>query len=169
MSIKTPSFQKHFPLTCLTAGILLSAATGRADHGHGGHRHAVPFSMDASATAFTTPEFVGDHMFLDVFGTGSGTILGPFTFAAPHDFNLANGTYVSDAYITGACGDVLHVVTVGQFINAVDSVGTWTIEGGTGRFEDATGSGTVVNLNFGAAIHFEGTIAGFDARGEQGR
>lgn len=169
MSIQTHLFQNRLPLTCLTAAILLSATSGKADHGHGGHRHSVPFSMDASATTFNAPEFVGDHMFLDVFGTGSGTILGPFTFEAPHDFNLANGTYVSDAYITGACGDVLHVVTVGQFINAVDSVGTWTIEGGTGRFEDATGSGTVVNLNFGAAIHFEGTIAGFDARAVRAR
>lgn len=81
------------------------------------------------------------------------------TFTAPHDFDLINGTYVSDAFVTGANGDMVHIVTLGQFINQVDSIGSWTIVGGTGRFAGATGSGSALNLNFGASITFTGTIS----------
>ncbi len=85
--------------------------------------------------------------------------MGNSSFVAPHDFDLAAGTYVSDAYVTAADGDVLHIVSLGHFINAVDSVATWTIVGGTGRFAGATGSGTALNLNFGATITLSGTIS----------
>lgn len=98
-------------------------------------------------------------MFLTASGSGKSSHLGKITFTAPHDFDLSNGTYVSDAYISAANGDVLHIVTLGQFINAVDSIGNWTAVGGTGRFANATGSGTALNLNFGETILFNGTVS----------
>lgn len=119
----------------------------------------VPITLRASATSLTTPVFVGTHMFLTASGSGNASHLGKITFSAPHDFDLVNGTYVSDAYIRAANGDVLHIVTLGQFINAVDSIGNWTAVGGTGRFAGATGTGTSLNLNFGADITFTGTIS----------
>jgi len=119
----------------------------------------VPFSLEASATSLTTPVFVGTHMFLTASGSGKASHLGAITFTAPHDFDLVNGTYVSNAFVRAANGDILHLVTLGQFINAVDSIGTWTAVGGTGRFAGATGSGTALNLNFGASITFTGTIS----------
>jgi hypothetical protein len=162
------------PVRMLTSALfatLIGSSMIRADNGGGGgdrHNRVLPFVMDATATSFTAPEFVGAHMLMDVFGVGNGRFLGQFTFEAPHDFNLADGSYVSDAFVSAANGDILHLVTVGHFINEVDSVGSWTIEGGTGRFESASGSGSVVNLNFGAAIHFEGTISGIRGRGHAG-
>lgn len=119
----------------------------------------VPIRLEASATSLSTPVFVGNHMFLTAGGSGKSSHLGKITFTAPHDFDLSNGTYVSDAYISAANGDVLHIVTLGQFINAVDSVGNWTAVGGTGRFANATGSGTALNLNFGETILFNGTVS----------
>ena len=119
----------------------------------------VPFTMNASATNLTQPVFVGTHMFLTASGPANASHMGVSTFVAPHDFDLAAGTYVSDAYVTAANGDVLHIVSHGQFIDAVDSVATWTIVGGTGRFAGATGSGTALNLNFGATITLTGTIS----------
>jgi hypothetical protein len=119
----------------------------------------VPFTLQASATSLTQPIFVGTHMFLTASGPASASHMGTSTFVAPHDFDLAAGTYVSDAFVTAANGDVLHIVSLGHFINAVDSVATWTIAGGTGRFAGATGSGTALNLNFGATITLTGTIS----------
>lgn len=121
---------------------------------------ADPFKLQASATSLTTPVFSGTHMFLTASGSGSANHLGNLTFVAPHDFDLSMGTYVSDAYVMASNGDILHIVSNGQFINAVDSVATWTIQGGTGRFANATGSGTAINLNFGQSITFTGQIFG---------
>ena len=121
---------------------------------------ADPFTLQASATSLTPPVFVGTHMFLTASGSGKANHLGNVTFTAPHDFDLSNGTYVSDAYVSASNGDILHIVSLGQFVNAVDSVATWTIVGGTGRFANATGTGTGVNLNFGASITFTGNIFG---------
>ena len=123
----------------------------------------VPFTLEASATSITPPVFIGTHMYLTASGSGKASHMGTMTFVAPHDFDLLNGTYVSNAYVTAANGDVLHLVTLGQFINAVDSIGTWTAEGGTGRFANATGSGTALNLNFGQSITFTGTISSVGA------
>lgn len=119
----------------------------------------IPIKLEASATGLSTPVFVGTHMFLTASGSGKASHLGNITFVAPHDFDLVNGTYVSDAYVRAANGDILHLITLGQFINAVDSIGTWTAAGGTGRFAGATGNGTALNLNFGASITFTGTIS----------
>ena len=122
---------------------------------------ADPFKLTASATSITPPVFDGNgHMFLTASGSGSATHMGNITFVAPHDFNLITGTYVSDAYVSAANGDVLHIIGLGQFINAVDSVTTWTIVGGTGRFVNATGSGTGINLNFGQSITYTGNVSG---------
>ena len=138
-------------LLVLTLGLLVGQVAVAGDQ--------VPFKLQGSATSLTTPVFVGTHMLLTASGSGSASHLGTITFVAPHDFDLVNGTYVSDAYVSAANGDILHLVTLGQFINAVDSIGTWTAQGGTGRFAHATGSGTALNLNFGASITFTGTIS----------
>ncbi len=98
-------------------------------------------------------------MFLTAHGNGTASLIGAFTFVAPHDFDLAAGTYVADAYVTDEHGELMHFATLGYFIDSVDSLGTWTLVGGTGRFADATGSGTLVNLNFGADITFDGVIS----------
>lgn len=119
----------------------------------------VPFHLEATVTSITPPVFVGSHMYFTASGTGSATHMGTMTFTAPHDFDLVAGTYVSDAYVSAANGDVLHLVTNAHFINAVDSVGTWVAAGGTGRFAHASGSGSAVNLNFGAQITYDGTIS----------
>jgi hypothetical protein len=119
----------------------------------------VPIRLEASATSLTPPQFIGTHMYLTASGSGKSSHLGKITFVAPHDFDLVNGTYVSDAYVKAANGDILHLITLGQFINPVDSIGNWVAAGGTGRFAGATGSGTALNLNFGQSITFEGTIS----------
>lgn len=119
----------------------------------------VPFRLDASATSLTNPVFVGSHMYLTASGSGIASHMGAITFTAPHDFDLLAGSYVSDAYLTTPNGDVLHIVTLGQFISQYDSIGSWTIVGGTGRFANATGSGTSLNLAFGATITYTGTIS----------
>ena len=141
---------RSFRIILATFVCVISAQLASAD----------PFKLYASATSFTTPVFIGTHMYLTASGTGSANHLGNLTFTAPHDFDLAAGTYVSDAYVMASNGDILHIVSNGQFINAVDSIATWTIQGGTGRFINATGSGTATNLNFGQSITFTGDIEG---------
>jgi len=142
---------KSFKIVLLALACLVVSQLASAD----------PFKLTASATSLTPPVFDGNgHMFLTASGSGSANHMGNVTFVAPHDFNLITGTYVSDAYVSASNGDILHIVSLGQFINAVDSVATWTIVGGTGRFVNATGSGTGVNLNFGASITFTGDVYG---------
>src|SRR3954468_14593301 len=80
---------------------------------------ADPFKLSASATTLTPPVFVGTHLFLTASGPASCNHLGNGTFIAPHDFDLAAGTYVSDAFVKAANGDILHIVGNGQFTNAV--------------------------------------------------
>lgn len=119
---------------------------------------ADPFKLQASATSITNEIQIGTTLYLTAGGSGKANHVGNFTFTAPHVFDLIAGTYTSDAYVMASNGDVLHIVGNGQFTDAVDSVVTWNIVGGTGRFANATGSGTGVNLNFGASITYTGTI-----------
>ncbi len=144
---------KSFKIVVAALALLVVSQLASAD----------PFKLTASATSITPPVFDNNgHMFPTASGSGSAMHMGNFTFVAPHDFNLINGTYVSDAFVKASNGDILHIVSLGQFINSVDSVATWTIVGGTGRFSNATGTGTGVNLNFGASITFTGTIFGVE-------
>lgn len=83
----------------------------------------------ATGTAFTT-----------VAGAGNATHLGHFTVTGQVAVNVATGIPVGTWTLTAANGDRLFLTMSGHGIDATHGFGAFTIVGGTGRFEDATGS-----------------------------
>ena len=97
----------------------------------------------------------------DVYsGSGNGTIVGSFTTWDEtwiHPWNSLQGTTI----ITAANGDTLDIVFE-QTWDGREWVGTFQIVGGTGRFPDASGGGTMVvisNNNGTFTLTFTGTIS----------
>ena len=102
-----------------------------------------------------------------VTAAGNATQLGQFTFLEQVTVNTATGAGSGSFQFTAANGDTVYGSIVGQARLTAPGVltilETATIEGGTGRFEGATGSISVArvkNLATGeTACTFEGTIS----------
>jgi hypothetical protein len=79
--------------------------------------------------------FVGSHL-----GKGTATGTTYLQFTSPTAGNLINGDFI----LTAANGDQLNLIGTGTFIiNGLITnyvMNSWTIESGTGRFADVTGS-----------------------------
>ncbi len=99
---------------------------------------------------------------------GHGTHLGRFTGEAEAVFNLADLTYEGTSHWIGANGDTIFGTIAGSLTPTTteglfDNDETFTVEGGTGRFEGATGSGSAggqINLVTGLGDSpFQGTIS----------
>ena len=79
-------------------------------------------------------------------GMIEGDHIGVGTIAATSVVNFCTGVQTSEAVITAANGDQLSFETVGNFDPSdptnVSFWGDFTFTGGTGRFANATGSGT---------------------------
>jgi hypothetical protein len=95
--------------------------------------------------------------------TGSASHLGQFT---RREYVTLVGLDLSGTMdITAANGDVLHLSFTGQIVPPYDghAEGTYTFDGGTGRFEDATGTADFTAYAPGfdfsdVSVTFEGTI-----------
>jgi hypothetical protein len=120
----------------------------------------VPFKGGVAAVITeAVPGAGGLHITL--IGSGNATHLGRFTrvenIVLHPDFTL-DGEIV----FTAANGDQLFVDVVGGFTSPTTAAGSYTITGGTGRFDDATGTAaftgsTTDGLHF--SIDFAGTIS----------
>jgi hypothetical protein len=79
-----------------------------------------------------------------VEGEGVATHLGRFTLTADATVavNLPGGPAAGSWTLTAANGDQLFVTFVASGIDPTHGIGDFTIEGGTGRFQGATGSYT---------------------------
>jgi hypothetical protein len=136
----------------VTAAALLGAypATVEADPAV-----PVPFKGRAEYT-LTAVETDGT---LRYSGTGNATHLGLFTADASL-FPDGDGTFSATVVFTAANGDQLFIIAEGEFTSPTSVLGTATITGGTGRFEDATGDAVFMDVT--SIVHvdqtFEGTI-----------
>jgi hypothetical protein len=84
-------------------------------------------------------------------GTGIGTLVGQFSLSYELTVTLATGTSTGSAQLTAANGDIIDATVVGLGVETgtpgVDSITeTYTVTGGTGRFEGAQGSFVVERL-----------------------
>jgi hypothetical protein len=135
----------------VTAAFCLPA---RLDAAQGGT--ARPFKGSASgAVSGSIPPNV-----LLVGATGNATHLGNFTRQEVLVLG-ADGSFTGTIVFVAANGDELHVDVSGGFTGATTAAGTYTFTGGTGRFDDATGSATfeVDAPDFGhVSVTFDGTI-----------
>jgi hypothetical protein len=99
-------------------------------------------------------------------GTGTGTLLGKFSFTLENTVNILTGTSTGSGHFIAANGDTIDVTIVGsgELIapDVISITETYTITGGTGRFAGAQGSFTVERLaspvTFMTSGAFDGTI-----------
>lgn len=142
-------------LAILIVGTALAAASAR---------RPVPFK--GSIEAQETYQVNGPTMSVTATGSGQATHLGRYTVTYEVQVDLATGTGTGlSAHYVAANGDSLFAEGSGQATPTDDPdvvmvVETYTITGGTGRFEGATGSFNEerkVNLVTGATA---GTING---------
>jgi hypothetical protein len=98
---------------------------------------------DAPFTAkylLTVDEFYGSHIVAS--GPGTGTVVGISSMVA--HVHLKGTKSVGSATITAANGDLIYLVSTQTEEPGTPAVGPFTIVGGTGRFANASGSGTTV-------------------------
>jgi hypothetical protein len=76
---------------------------------------------------------------LVVDSTGTATYLGRFT-SEEHLFLNPDGTFAGDKVFIAADGDELHLDFQGAFTSPTTVEGVFTFTGGTGRFQDASGT-----------------------------
>ena|SRR5688572_593729 len=122
---------------------------------------SAPFkgSFEGSQTVTPgTPPF----SFVDMNGEGTGTVVGRFDIAMPHNVNFATATATGVATIVAADGSSLVAAFTGQaevgpIISIVEQA---TITSGTGRFASATGSFTIRRTFNPATGHTGGTFEG---------
>ena len=147
-------------VTQLAASLALIVSLTLAGTVKGGDH--VPFKGQGSFTAtgqtvdpatgnlIITADIAGEFSHLGQT-TGSATEI---LFAPDYIFFTIDGTVVA------ANGDELFVVVEGNFIDSAgDSVGTFSITGGTGRFACASGGGTILSFNDGALFQIDGEIS----------
>ena len=127
-----------------------------------------PVPLKGSLQAFEAYDLQFPTLFVDAIGSGTSTHLGRFTVAYQVDVNLLTGGGPASIHLVAANGDAIFATGLGQGSPTEDPdvssiVETYTIAGGTGRFEEATGSFTVerlVNVVTGTTSgSFDGTIA----------
>jgi len=116
----------------------------------------LPFKVQYTAT----PTGESEGPYLIHTGTGAGTYLGHFSVtAAAHLYR--NGRVTGWVTFTSSIGDSLDVVMDQTWDAATTSYkGSYTIVGGTGRFENASGSGTIATslTDYPIPVSLEGHI-----------
>ncbi len=125
----------------------------------------VPFKGSVQAIEAYDLQF--PTLFVAAIGTGKSTHLGRFTMAYQVEVDLLTGAALASIHLVAANGDEIFATGSGQGTPTEDPdiasiVETYTITGGTGRFDGATGSFTaqrLVNLVTGSTSgSFDGTI-----------
>jgi len=104
----------------------------------------------ATGNIIITADIAGEFSHL---GQSTGTAI-QILFAPEYIF------FTIEVAVVAANGDELFVVVEGNFIDSAgDSVGTFSITGGTGRFHGASGGGTILSFNDGAMFQIDGEIS----------
>jgi hypothetical protein len=135
------SVSLQLAVVLLTAALAGSAvATSRGASGHGA-RGSLPFKGRSSgvvtATGFDPAAGVA---YTHVEGEGRATHVGRFTVTGDVAVEVATGIPNGTWTITAANGDELVLDMTGHGIDDHHGFGAFTVTGGTGRFEGATGS-----------------------------
>ncbi len=136
---------KKLRTSLLVSPLLLGILTGLVYVAPAAAKHPVPFK--GSFQAVETYEVDSPNLTLFVAGSGSGhaTHLGRFSFAYEVAVSLVSGGGPASIQLVAANGDIIFATGFGQgnpteTPNVVMVVETYTITGGTGRFEGASGS-----------------------------
>ena len=123
------------------------------------------FVLKGSLEASETQQVVFPTAFINLTGAGNATHLGLFTYNLQAQLNLPTLSATGSATLVAADGSTLFLEGTGQGTptsvpGVVSIVETFTITGGTGRFEGASGNVTVERLVNRATLTSSGTISG---------
>ena len=112
----------------------------------------VPFQGSAEgAIVGASPD--PDGVVLTVLAEGNATHLGRFTREETILFNPATGALTGLIVFTAANGDQLFGTVGGGFVSPTSATGTYTLTGGTGRFQNASGE-AAFSLSTSDGVHF---------------
>jgi hypothetical protein len=101
----------------------------------------LPFKGESNGVVTTTGfDPVAGILYTTVAGEGHATHLGRFTVTGQVAVDVATGIPVGTWTLTAANGDMLFLAMTGHGIDPTHGFGAFTIVGGTGRFEGASGS-----------------------------
>jgi hypothetical protein len=123
------------------------------------------FVLKGTFEARETQQVVPPLAMIDATGVGNSTQLGRFTYSLQAELFLPTLTAQVTATLIAAKGDMIFGEGVGQGTptgtpGTVSIVETFTITGGTGRFEGASGNFTVERLINLATLASSGTLSG---------
>jgi hypothetical protein len=105
---------------------------------------------------------VGTGVQLTIHASGTANQLGHYERVEVLQLDPATGSFSGTIEFVAANGDGLHVTFTGGFVSATTALGTYTITGGTGRFEGATGSAEFEAVSpdgVQVSVDFAGTIS----------
>lgn len=100
--------------------------------------NAVPFNGNAVG-AITDFSVGPEGISLSGSATGHATHLGLYTREEHLLLNPVTGAFTGEIVFVAADGSQLHCTLSGNFISATDAIGVYTITGGNGRFQNASG------------------------------
>jgi hypothetical protein len=120
--------------------ILVAVLTALSLSGSAKAGERVPFKGQSSGVV-TVVEFdpVAGIAYTHVAGEGQASHLGHFTVAGDVALTVATGIPIGTWTLTAANGDMLFLSMGGSGIDPTHGFGAFTVEGGTGRFQGATG------------------------------
>jgi len=121
--------------------------------------------LKGSLQTSETQQAVFPTLFVSATGSGNATKLGLFTISSQAQVNIPTLASSTSATLVAADGSTLFGSGTGQGTltatpGIVSIVETYTITGGTGRFEGATGSFTVKRVLNRATGVSDGSISG---------
>jgi len=120
----------------------------------------VPIQGRADLVITGVEELPPDGRQLTASATGQATHLGRFTRTETIVVDLLTGTFAGTLKFTAANGDRLCADVAGHFTSPDSAVGTYVFTGGTGRFQNASGSAAfeITADEAGFDVTFKGTI-----------
>jgi hypothetical protein len=121
--------------------------------------------LKGSLQAHETYEVVFPTLFVDASGSGEATQLGHYTVSYQVEVNIPTISGIGSAQFVAANGDSLFAEGLGQATETgtpgvITIVEMYTITGGTGRFEGASGTITVERVLNQGTGETSGTLNG---------
>ncbi len=150
-------------LIILFAAILVFSATSSFGNARSSEDYGVPFKATAKAYAVA----VSGPPILEIYISGSGhaTHMGKISIWQHHFVNVISMTFYDGRFVwTAANGDTIEGGYYGSMVPTsvgFEIHGHFTIDGGTGRFEDAVGGGIASGMQYfdnTADLRLDGTI-----------
>lgn len=129
--------KKRFTLVLVLVSVSLVLAAPSIGSGSG---RAKEVPMRGSGSAVVTSFVPGPTgVAISAEGSGYATHLGKFTRQETILLNPNDGTFTGSIDFVAADGSELHCEFTGGFTGPATATGTYTFDGGTGRFENASG------------------------------